>query len=131
MKKTLILINTCALMAALAVNAMSQTPAPAKPATKPAKTKAAATPKSDADIQKCISDKLDASPTLKNDGFTATVTDGVATLTGSTKVAGHKGGAGSIAKSCGAKSTQNNITVEKVSKTKAPASEKHETTKKP
>ncbi|HKX27617.1 MAG TPA: BON domain-containing protein [Blastocatellia bacterium] len=138
MKKTLILINAFALTAALAIMAAAQTPAPAPAkAAKPAKMKAAAAPKSDEEIQKCISDKLEASAALKGDGFSASVAGGVATLTGTTKVAGHKGGAGSIAKGCGAKSTQNNITVEKAAKMekttkmKAAPAEKAEPAKKP
>lgn|SRR5262249_46177265 len=135
MKKAMVLINAFALMAVLVFSAVAQTPAPAKQeskqASKTTKTKAAATPKSDDDIQKCITDKLAASTKLKADGFNVTVANGVATLTGSTKIAGHKGGAGSIAKSCGAKSIQNNISVEKSGKMKMTGDQKTGAAKKP
>lgn len=67
----------------------------------------------DAAIQKCIQDKLAASATLKSDGITVAVANGVATLTGNVKNMGSKGAATNIAKSCGSKSITNNITVEK------------------
>src|SRR5262245_22417802 len=138
MKKTIFSINAFALMAVLAFAAVAQTPTEkTKQDTKPAKTKTkpAPAPKSDDEIQKCISDKLAASPKLKADNFNVTVAGGVATFAGSTKVAGHKGNASSFAKGCGAKSVQNNISVEKVVKEKAAKTktmdEKPATTKKP
>jgi osmotically-inducible protein OsmY len=77
-----------------------------KKSDKPAK--AAAAPKTDADIQKCIADKFAASTTITNGS--ATVSNGVATLTGEAKSAGAKGGATRSAKACGAKTVTNNIT---------------------
>ena len=71
-------------------------------------------PKDDAGIQKCISDKLAASASLKTQGITAAVSNGTATLTGQAKNAGSKGAATNIARSCGAKSVTNNITIAKV-----------------
>ena len=71
----------------------------------------AAPQKSDADIQKCISDKLAASASLKDQGITAAVSNGVATLTGKVKNAGSKGAATNLAKGCGAKSVNNELTV--------------------
>ncbi len=65
----------------------------------------------DGAIQKCITDKFAAAPSLKTQGFSATVSQGVATLTGTAKDAGSKGAATNIAKRCGAKSVTNNITV--------------------
>lgn len=87
--------------------------------TKPAKT--AAAPKSDSDIQSCITEKLAAAPKLKDQGFSASVSGGVATFTGTAKNAGSKGGVTNIAKACGAKQTVNNITVESAPKAAAPA----------
>jgi len=72
-------------------------------------TKAAAAPKSDADVQKCISDKFAASKTLT--GASAAVAGGEATLTGEAKNAGAKTSAGKTAQVCGAKKVTNNITV--------------------
>ncbi|MGI8469783.1 MAG: BON domain-containing protein [Pyrinomonadaceae bacterium] len=68
-------------------------------------------PKDDAGITACINEKLGKSK-MANEGFQVAVSDGAATFTGSTKVAGHKGGVSSMAKSCGAKSVVNNITIE-------------------
>src|SRR6476646_1169194 len=71
----------------------------------------ATAPKDDAGIQKCIGDKLAASASLKSQGITAAVSNGTATLTGKVKNAGSKGAATNIAKSCGAKSVTNDITI--------------------
>lgn len=78
-----------------------------KKADKPAKT-AAAAPRTDADIQKCISDKFTASKTITNG--VAAVANGEATLTGEAKSSGAKGGATRTAKTCGAKTVVNNMT---------------------
>ena len=67
----------------------------------------------DAAIQKCIEDKLAASATLKSDGISVSVTNGVAKLTGHVKNMGSKGAATNLAKSCGPKSLANDITVDK------------------
>lgn len=123
-KRILTAAGSVALVAMLALGGLAQTSAPAKQgekAAKPAKTKAAAAPKSDADIQKCINDKLAASKTIK--GGTATVTNGVATLTGEASSGGAKGGATRSAKACGAKTVTNNITVAAKTTTK-PAEKK-------
>lgn len=69
------------------------------------------TPKGDAEIQKCISDKLAASPSLKTQGISVAVSNGVATLTGKVKNAGSKGAATNLAKGCGATSVTNNLTI--------------------
>jgi osmotically-inducible protein OsmY len=77
-----------------------------KPTKVAAQTKA---PKADADVQKCISDKLAGSKTIT--GGSATVAGGEATLTGEAKNAGAKSGAAKTATGCGAKKVTNNITV--------------------
>lgn len=74
----------------------------------------ATAPKDDAGIQKCISDKLAATASLKTQGITAAVSNGTATLTGQAKNAGSKGAATNIAKACGAKNVTNNITIAEV-----------------
>ncbi|HZS06964.1 MAG TPA: BON domain-containing protein [Blastocatellia bacterium] len=108
MKRLFIAASVITLMSLLTLSAAAQEMTAKKPkAAKPAK--AAAAPKSDADIQKCISDKLAASKTVTNGS--AAVSDGVATLTGEASSAGAKGGATRSAKACGAKSVTNNITV--------------------
>jgi osmotically-inducible protein OsmY len=71
--------------------------------------KVAAAPKSDADVQKCITDKFAGSKTLT--GGAATVASGEATLTGEAKNAGAKTSAGKTAQTCGAKKVTNNISV--------------------
>ncbi len=68
-------------------------------------------PRTDAEIQKCITDKLAASEKLNPQGFSAAVSGGLATLSGNAANAGSKGGATTLAKSCGATSVTNNITV--------------------
>ncbi|HQR31177.1 MAG TPA: BON domain-containing protein [Blastocatellia bacterium] len=80
--------------------------------------KAAAAPTNDADIQKCITDKLAKSEKLSTQGLSATVSNGEATLTGTAKNAGSKGAATKMAKSCGASKVTNNITSPPVSKPK-------------
>jgi len=88
--------------------ALAQSAQPEKKAESKPK-KAAAAPKSDADIQKCINDKFAASKTLT--GGAATVDSGSATLTGEAKNAGAKATAGKTAQACGAKKVTNNINV--------------------
>lgn len=91
---------------------------------KPAKKSASATPKTDADIQKCISDKFANSEKLKPQGFIATVSNSEATLTGTAQNAGSKGAATRIAKSCGASKVTNNIASPPVAKPAKPAEKK-------
>lgn len=81
-----------------------------------AKKAAPAAPKSDAEIQKCIADKLAKSEKLNSQGFSATVSNGEATLTGTAKNAGSKGAATGMAKSCGASKVVNNISAPPVAK---------------
>jgi osmotically-inducible protein OsmY len=89
-------------------------------------TKTAPAPKTDADVQKCISDKLAASKVIT--GGSATVSNGAATLTGEAKSAGAKGGATRSAKACGAKTVVNNMTTPPPA---APAAAKTGESKKP
>jgi len=106
MKKMIALTFSLLLMTAVALAQAAQ-PDMKKKESKP--TKAAAAPKSDADVQKCIADKFAASKTIT--GGAATVANGEATLTGEAKNAGSKGGATKTAQGCGAKKVTNNITV--------------------
>ena len=113
MKKTIGLTFTLLLTVAFALTQTSLASQEGgemkKKADKPAKAAAAPkAPKTDADIQKCISDKFAASKTVTNGG--AAVANGEATLTGEAKNAGAKGGATRTAKACGAKTVVNNMT---------------------
>ena len=109
-KKLITLLSGLALTAMFAFTAVAQPTPPAKTAAaKPAKTKPA--PKTDAEIQQCITEKLAASAKLKDQGLSATVVGGVATFVGEAKDGSSKGGVANIAKACGAKKTVNNITV--------------------
>ena len=116
MKKIILLISAMLLISAFA---LAQTAAPAKsPMNKPAaKEKPAKAPKikaastSDADVQTCITGRLAAAPKLSKEGFSATVSGGVATFTGNASNPGSKGGVSGIAKTCGAKKVVNNITI--------------------
>src|SRR5262245_26927060 len=98
--KRLLSIACCnaAALLVLSIAVSAQTPPP-KPTTAPAMTKTApksnakaSAPKTDADIQKCIQEKF-ATAKFRDDGLSVAVTGGDATLTGATKVAGHKGNA--------------------------------------
>lgn len=104
MRKTLLSVFVVILLS-FTVLAQDAGPAAAK-AKKPA---AAVTPKSDAEVQTCINDKLKASTTVN--GGSATVSGGVAILTGEAKNGGAKGGSTGMAKRCGAKSVTNSMTV--------------------
>jgi osmotically-inducible protein OsmY len=104
MRKMIALTFTLLLTTAFA---LAQTQPEKKAESKP--KKAAAAPKTDADVQKCITDKFATSKTLT--GGAATVANGEATLTGEAKNAGAKNGAAKTATGCGAKKVTNNITV--------------------
>jgi osmotically-inducible protein OsmY len=121
MKKISAFVAAVCLAAFVSLGVSAQTkPADTKPA-KPAKAeKPKPAPKSDAEIEKCITDKLAASPKLKDQKITVSVSGGVATLTGEVNNGGSKGAATNICKSCGAKSTKNNITVKKAPKPEKP-----------
>ena len=111
MKKTIGLTFTLLLAVAFALtqtSLASQEGEMKKKADKPAKAAAAPkAPKTDADVQKCISDKFAASKTITNGA--AAVANNQATLTGEAKSAGAKGGATRTAKGCGAKTVVNNM----------------------
>lgn len=84
--------------------------------------KAAAAPATDADIQKCISEKFAKSKTITNGA--ATVANGEATITGEAKNGGAKGGGVQSAKACGAKKVVNNLTIAETAKGAAKSSDK-------
>jgi osmotically-inducible protein OsmY len=88
------------------------------------KVKKETAPKSDDEVQKCIMDKFSNSEKLKAQGFSASVSNGEAKLTGSAQNAGSKGAATRIAQSCGAKSVSNNITAPNIPRPKKSESEK-------
>ena len=113
MSKAKMIVSALALCAFLGVSAFAQggTTKPAAKSTPVAKAKPA--PKTDAEIQTCIDQKLAAAPKLKDQHFTVVVSGGAATFTGVAKDGSSKGGVDGIAKSCGAKTVVNNITVEK------------------
>jgi len=90
MRRTLSLTCSLVFIALLPVLALAQ-------GNSNSSAKATA-PKDDAGIQKCISDKLAASASLKTQGISATVSNGTATLTGKVKNAGSKGAATNLAK---------------------------------
>jgi osmotically-inducible protein OsmY len=116
MRKAIAFISMLSLAAMLSVAAFAQDTM--TKSSKPAAKKTSA-PKTDAEIQSCIEGKLAKSAKLKDQGFTVSVSNGEATLTGTAKNAGSKGAATGLAKSCGAKKVTNNITVTASTKTKA------------
>ena len=118
--KRIIAVISVVLLASVVSFAQAAQPAQGgemmKKSEKKAEKKKEAAPKSDADIQKCITDKFAASEKMK--GFSASVSGGAATLTGDAATAGLKGNATRMAKSCGATSVTNNITAPPVAKPK-------------
>jgi osmotically-inducible protein OsmY len=112
MKKMFFVMCSLALLLAFG-SAISAQEMQKKPADKPAKTKKEKPPMptTDADIQKCIQDKLAEAPSLKANPPKVSVSGGVATITGEAKNGGQKGAASRIAKSCGAKEIKNDMTV--------------------
>jgi len=132
MKKTIGLTFTLLLTVAFALtqtSLASQDSEMKKKADKPAKAAAAPkAPKTDADVQKCISDKFAASKTITNGA--AAVANGAATLTGEAKNGGAKGGAARTAKACGAKTVVNNLTTPAPTATKPDVKKKVEPAKK-
>ena len=121
MKRILTILS---FVLAITVFAFAQGGDTMKSSSKSTAKKPAAAPKSDADIQKCITDKLASAEKLKSQGFSATVSNGEATLTGTANNAGSKGAATKIAKSCGATKVTNNISSPPVSKPAKPAEKK-------
>jgi osmotically-inducible protein OsmY len=124
MKKTIALTFTLLFTMAFALTqtslASQEGEMMKKKADKPAKT--ATAPKTDADIQKCISDKFAASKTITSGA--AAVNNGEATLTGEAKSGGAKGGATRTAQACGAKTVVNKMTTPPPAPAAAKASEK-------
>jgi len=95
MRRTILIVCQLVLLAVFSLNARADT-SPGK---------------SDGEIQQCISDRLAASPSLKDQGLSASVSNGVATLTGTARNPGSKGAVTRIAKKCGAATVTNNITI--------------------
>lgn len=134
MSKTKTIISGLALVAAMSLAALAQTPS-TKPASKPATpaakhampAKKHTAQKTDAEIQSCVEQKLAAAPKLKDQGFSVSVSGGVATFTGAAKNASSKGGVNGIAKACGAKQVVNNITVQAPAKPAASSPAKRKT----
>lgn len=124
MKKTIALTFTLLLTIAVASTQTSLAfqggEMAKKKSDKPAKP--AATPKPDADIQKCITDKFAASKNITNGA--AAVANAEATLTGEAKNPGTKSGATKTAKNCGAKKVVNNMTTAKPEPAPAKAADK-------
>jgi osmotically-inducible protein OsmY len=120
MKKIILSILGLFLMSAVAfaqANDGQSTDVTAKKET-PSKARKEMAPKSDEEIRKCIIGKLTNSDKLKPQGFSVTVSDGEATLTGNASNAGSKGAATRISQSCGAKTVKNNITAPAIPKPK-------------
>jgi osmotically-inducible protein OsmY len=129
MKKATSIFSSLALTAVLALCAFGQTgqkkttPSGNAVAQSTKSAKHMAAPKSDADIQSCIESKMANTSKLKDQGFGVSMSNGVATFTGTAKNSDSKSGVNGIAKSCGAKQVVNHITVEKAA-TNAPGTTK-------
>lgn len=80
--------------------------------------KAPAAPRSDEEIQKCILDAFAKGASLKDQKLSVTVSNGVATITGTARNQGSKGAASRIAKSCGAREVKNEAAIEQVTRPK-------------
>ena len=135
MKKSPGILSGLALTVVFALGALGQTPPtkltankttpPKTTQSKPTKAPKTAAQKSDSEIQSCVESKIAADPKLKDQGFVVSVSNGVATFTGSTKNSGNKSSVASLAKSCGSKQVVNNITVEKAAKSGSSGTAKH------
>ncbi len=128
MKKMITLMFTLLLATAFASTQAAPASQDGEMMKKKGKSEKAAPPTSDADIQKCISDKFAKSKNIENGA--AKVAGGEATLTGSAKNGGAKGGANSSARACGARKIVNNITVIETVKTDDNAGDKKKSEKK-
>lgn len=117
-------ILASAMVFVIGVAAQTSATNPMKSNAKPKAEKAAKAPKSDSEVQECITQKLAAAPKLKGQGFSATVANGEATFTGTASNGGSKGAVSGIAKSCGAKKVVNNITVKAPEKPAKPEAKK-------
>jgi hypothetical protein len=123
MKKIITLMFALSLTTVVALTQAARASQDGEMMKKKSKTeKAAAAPASDADIQKCISDKFAKSKTITNGAVT--VSSGQATLTGEAKNGGAKGGGVKSAKACGAKTVVNNLTIPETAKGEAKASDR-------
>ena len=109
MKKIITLTFTLLLTIAVASTRAAQASQDGEMAKKKGKSEKAPAPASDADIQKCISDKFANSKTITNGAVK--VSSGQATLTGEAKNGGAKGGGAKSAKACGAKTVVNNLAI--------------------
>jgi osmotically-inducible protein OsmY len=130
MKKATSIFSSLALTAVLALCALGQTgqkkntPSGNAVAQSSKSSKHMAASKSDADIQSCIESKMANSSKVKDQGFGVSMSNGVATFTGTAKNSDSKSGVNGIAKSCGAKQVVNHITVEKAAPSATGATKK-------
>ena len=130
--KQIVLSFLSLVLSSMLVFAQSTADGSKRPAADPAKKERAAkpkkemTPSTDDEISKCITDKFSNSEKLKTQGFSASVKDGEATLTGQAQNAGSKGAATRIAQSCGARSVKNNITAPPIPKPKKSGDQRSE-----
>jgi osmotically-inducible protein OsmY len=136
MKKASSIFSSFALTAVLAFSALGQTgqkknaPSGNTLAQSSKSAKHMAAPKSDADVQSCIESKLANGSKAKDQGFGVSMSNGVATFTGTAKNSDSKSGVNGIAKACGAKQVVNHITVEKAPPSAPGATKKAAKTKK-
>lgn len=123
MKKMNTMMFTLMLTIAVALSQAAQASQGGEMMTKKkGKSEKAAAPATDADIQKCISEKFAKSKTITNGA--AKVANGEATITGEAKNGGAKGGGAQSAKACGAKTVINNLTIAETAKGAAKSSDK-------
>jgi osmotically-inducible protein OsmY len=112
-RKIKVLVSVLAIMIAGTVTTNAQETMSSK-SSKSSRSGATAVPTSDAEIQKCIADRLARASSLEGQTINVAVSGGDATLTGSVKKGLQKGTASRVAKvkACGAKQVTNNLTVE-------------------
>ena len=85
-----------------------------------AKTVKRKAPKSDADIQTCITERIAASPKLQGDSITPVVANRAATFNGTTGSAKNKNTVASLARKCGAARVTSNLEVQAAATKPAP-----------
>lgn len=122
MKKKITMMLTLLLMIAVTLSQAALAYQDGEMMKKRAKPEKTAAPATDADIQKCISEKFAKSQSITNGA--AKVANGEATITGEAKNPGAKGGGTRSAKACGAKTVINNITTAETAKGVARSTDK-------
>ena len=105
MKKSTLFLSLLLMILLFTVTSLANT---TNNAQKAAKRKA---PKSDADIQTCITERITAAQNLQGDNISVVVANRAVTLNGTTSSAKNKNTAASLARRCNVSRVTNNLEV--------------------